>query len=256
MSQLAQLQADFQAYIFDNAKGAGFKKSIINDKKVGVTKRLGIYSDGYRLRILEALARVYPNLKALLGDDLFDKTARTYIDNYPSTYRNMRWVGDLMDVHLNKELPQHAIAAEMARFEWALGLAFDAEDAPILTIQALAVIPPEKWGDLTFAFHPSVQLLDLEWNTVLFWQALDNEETPPAVEKINEPCIVYRNEMNSHYRSLDAMEYEAIQQIKAEASFGDLCESLYATLEDGATQQAALYLAGWLEAGIISKIKS
>ena len=256
MSQLAKLQADFQAYIFDNAVGASFKKCIINDKKVGATKRLGIYSDGYRLRIIEALTSVYPNLKALLGDDLFDSSARAYIDLYPSTYRNMRWVGGLMNEHLSKTLPQHPIAAEMATFEWTLGLAFDAEDAPVLTIQDLATIPPEVWGNLNFEFHPSVNLLDLHWNVILVWQALDNEEIPPVPEIIHEPCIVWRSDMNSHYRTLDALEYEAIQQIMTGASFGDLCERLFETLEDAATQQAAQYLAGWLEAGVISKIKT
>lgn len=256
MSQLAQLQADFQAYIVDNKKGASFKKQIVNDKKVGVTKRLGIYSDGYRLRIIEALANAYPDLQAYLGDDLFDRTARAYIDHYPSTYCNMRWVGDQMGEHVNKHLPQYPLAAELAVFEWALGLAFDAEDAPILEIADLAAIPPETWGDLHFQFHPSVQLLDLQWSAVAVWQALESEETPPTPEKINEPCLVWRSNLNSHYRALEASEYQAIQQVKAGASFGKLCESLHESLDGAATQQAAQYLAGWLEAGIISKIKT
>ena len=37
MSQLAQLQSDFQAYLMDDVKGAAFKAHIINDKKVGVS---------------------------------------------------------------------------------------------------------------------------------------------------------------------------------------------------------------------------
>ena len=254
MSQLAKLQADFQAYIYDNAKGAAFKKQIVNDKVVGVTKRLGIYSDGYRLRIIEALDTAYPNLKAMLGDDLFISAARSYIDQYPSTYRNMRWVGDQMQAHLTKTLPQYPVAAEMAVFEWALGLAFDAEDAPVLQLQDLAAIPPETWGDLYFELHPSVQLLDLQWNAVAIWQALDNEETPAGAEKIHEPCLVWRSDMNSHYRSLDAQEFNALQQVSAGASFGGLCESLFATLGEEATQQAAQYLANWLEVGLVSKV--
>ena len=77
MSQLAQLQSDFQAYLMDDVKGAAFKAHIINDKKVGAKKRLGIYYDGYRLRIIEALATAYPILKALLGDEVFNRTARS-----------------------------------------------------------------------------------------------------------------------------------------------------------------------------------
>ena len=41
MSNLTQLQNDFQAYLLDASKGAAFTKQIVNDKKVGVKKRLG-----------------------------------------------------------------------------------------------------------------------------------------------------------------------------------------------------------------------
>ena len=255
MNHLAKLQADFQAYLFDDVKGAAFKTQIIDDKKVGVKKRLGIYYDAYRLRIIEALSNVYPQLKNLLGDALFDKNARAYIDLYPSTYRNMRWVGDKMATHLQQTLPQHPIATEMAAFEWALGLAFDAEDAPILILQDLAKIPPENWADLRFKFHPSVQLLALKWNVLLCWQALNAEETPPAAAQINEPCVVWRKDLNSHYRSLELAEYAAIQQVIAGASFGELCEKLQENAsEEEATMQAAQYLAGWLNEGLMTEL--
>lgn len=203
MSQLAQLQANFQAYLIDENLGDEFKKNIVDDAKVGVKKRLSIYADAYRLRIIEALSNSYPKLKALLGDDLFNTTARSYIDAYPSKYRNMRWVGDQMATHLADTLSQHPIAAEMASFEWALGLAFDAEDLPVLKMQDLALIAPENWADLALKFDSSVQLLTLKWNVLLVWQALDLNIIPPAPVLINEHCLIWRQETNSHYQSLD-----------------------------------------------------
>ena len=253
MNHLCKIQADFQAYLIDSTKGAAFKAQIIDDAKVGATKRLSIYYDAYRFRIIEALATAYPKLNVMLGDDLFDKTARAYIDLYPSTYRNMRWYGGEMSAYLRTSLPQHPIAAELAAFEWSLGLAFDAEDAPILTLLDLAEIPPENWADLRFKFHPAVQLLALKWNVLLVWQALNAEETPPAASQINEPCVVWRKDLNSHYRSLNLAEYAALQQLIAGASFGDLCEKLQEKAsEEQATIQAAQYLAGWLNDGLIT----
>jgi hypothetical protein len=255
MSNLIQLQNDFQAYLLDSSRGAGFKNQIVNDKKVGVKKRLGIYYDAYRLRIIEALSSTYPVLKALLGDDLFEQAARLYIDEYPSTYRNMRWVGDQMSEHMQNRYPQYPIAAEMAAFEWGLSLAFDAQDAPILSLQDLAAIPPENWADLRFQFHPSMQLFTFKWNVLRVWQALNAEETPPKVAQINEPCVVWRKELNSHYRSLELAEFQAIQYVISGASFGDLCEKLQENAsEEAATMQAAQYLSGWLNEGLISTI--
>ena len=260
MSHLSQLQNDFQAYLLDSAKGAAFKNQIVNDKKVGAKKRLGIYADAYRLRIIEALSNSYPILKALLGDDLFEKVARLYIDRYPSTYRNMRWVGDQMREHLQNSFPQYPIAAEMATFEWALGLAFDAEDVPVLALPDLAAVPPENWADLTFKFHPSVQLFTFKYNVLRVWQALNAEELPPKVTQINEPCLVWRKDLNSHYRSLDLAEFQAIQWIIAGASFGTLCEKLQENAteeqaaEEKATMQAAQYLSTWIENGVLNDL--
>lgn len=254
MSKLAQLQADFQNCII-HEDHTMFKAQVVDDEKVGAEKRLRIYANAYRLRIIEALSTAYPKLHVLLGDDMFHATARQYIDQYPSAYRNMRWVGDKMEEHLLNMLPQHPIAAELSRFEWALGLAFDAENAPVVTVKDLAAIPPEAWGGLTFVLHPAVQLLDLQWNVIQVWQALDAEETP-VPEKQDAPCLVWRTDLNSHYRSLGAQEFEALQKIESGASFGDLCENLHVAVGDAAAQQAAQYLASWLEAGMISQIKT
>lgn len=256
MTQLAKLQADFQTYLFDEVKGAAFKRQILDDAKVGAKKRLGIYYDAYRLRIIEALANSYPNLKALLGDDLFESIARAYIDQYPSTYRNMRWMGDKMQLHLQQTLVQKPIAAEMAAFEWALGLAFDAEDQPVLTLQDLANIPPQDWADLSFQLHPSLQLLALKWNVLPVWQALNTGEAPPPFAKINEACLVWRQDMGSYYRSIADAEYQALQLMAAGANFAELCEFLQKdATEEQATMQAAQYLSGWLNENLITSIR-
>lgn len=96
MLDLAQLQSEFQSYLIGDKNSTTFSTRIIDDAKVGVNRRLAIYFDAYRLRIIEALATAYPKLKALLGDDLFNRIAREYIDEFPSTYQNMRWVSGNM----------------------------------------------------------------------------------------------------------------------------------------------------------------
>lgn len=255
MSQLAQLQSAFQAYLLDDARSTRFT-AMVDDKKVGATKRLKIYHDAYRLRIIEALATAYPMLKAYLGDDLFDNTARSYLTKWPSTYPNLRWYGAQMSTHLVQTLPKHPIAAELAAFEWTLSLAFDAEDAPQLSIQDLAQIAPERWGDLHFKFQPGLQFLTLNCNAVAVWQALDAGNTPPkAMQGQPTHWLIWRQDLTSKFRSLDAVELQTLQMALAGASFGELCEVLFETLGEAATNQAAQYLAGWLQEGMIAELK-
>ena len=253
MSQLAQLQADFQAYLLDDARKTAFK-AIVDDKKIGATKRLKIYHDAYRLRILEALGNAYPMLQAYLGDELFENTARSYLTKTPSVYPNLRWYGAQMAEHLSQTLPKHPIAAELAQFEWSLSLAFDAEDTPIISLQDLAKIPPENWGDLRFKFQPSTQLLALNYNAVAVWQALNVEENPPKPLPQSDDWLIWRQDLTSMFRLLEANEVQALKMALAGDSFGDICETLFATLGDDSVGQAAQYLAGWLEAGLIAEL--
>jgi hypothetical protein len=254
VSHLADIQAGFHAYLVGDKKGASFVNQIVNDEKVGAEKRLGIYYDAYRLRIIEVLSNVYPNLKRLLGDAYFDQAARRYIDAYPSTYRNMRWVGDQMSLHLEQTLPEHPIAAEMATFEWALGLAFDAEDAPVLQLQDLTIVPPEEWSQLIFTFHPSMQILAFNWNVVEVWQALDSECSPPVAILLNGHCLVWRHMTNSYFRMLDDAELYAIQLVMNGGSFGEMCELLQQNNvdEQSAMNQAAQYLSQWINEELLS----
>ena len=258
MSQLAQLQADFQAYLIDDIRGRSFTEAIVNDTKVGVKKRLSIYADAYRLRIIEALANTYPKLQALLGEALFNKTARSYIIEHPSTFRNMRWYGHEMRAHLLYTLPEYPIAAEMAAFEWALGLAFDSADTPILALQDLANIPPENWADLRFKFQPAIQVLPLRWNTIAVWKALDAEEQPPVLEQLSiyTTWLIWRKNYNAQFRSMEELEVLALHLAMTNASFGETCEKLLEVMNDDATMLAAQYLAGWLEAGMISELQA
>jgi len=258
VSELERLQAGFQAYLMDDPSGAQFTRFIVDDGKVDVRKRLGIYFDAYRLRLIEALSAAYPKLKLLLGDDLFDATARAYIRDYPSMYSNIRWYGDKLQLHLLFTLPQHPIAADMAHFEWALANAFDAEDVAELKLQDLAEIPADNWGALQFVFQPALQIVPLHWNTVAVWKALDAEEVPPAPVESDSytSWLIWRSDLNPQFRSMDKAEAMALQMAMSGDSFAEICMGLEAELSaEEATLLAAQYLAGWLEQGLISDVK-
>lgn len=256
---LAQLQTQFQAYLNDTQTAVAFKQHMINDEKVGVDKRLSIYADAYRLRIIEALASAYPKLKMLVGDDFFDEAARLYIDKYPSHFCNMRWVGAQMAAHLQQILPQHPVAGQMAQFEWALGLAFDAEDAPSKTLQDLANIAPDNWPNLVFDLHPSLNLLDLQWNIVAIWNALDKETTPPEATQKHAPCMIWRQDLNAHFQTISDQEFNLIKLMALKATFGELCEAVENARTENdadAMQQVATYITSWLNLGLISNIQT
>lgn len=254
MSQLAQLQQDFQAYLLSGEPDPHFLSVIVDDDKVGAQKRIGIYHDAYRLRLIEALSTAYANTKKLLGDDFFEATTRDFIEEHPSTYRNLRWYGNEFAAHLAQALPNHAIASELAAFEWTLALAFDAEDATTKSVNDLANIAPEAWESLCFQLHPSLHLIDFSLNTVAVWQALDQDQAPPDLEVATTHWLIWREDHRPHFRSIASTEKLAIQLTQQQGSFGEICEHLYENGIENPVELAAGILSGWLKDGLVSAL--
>ena len=236
MTQLAQLQQAFQAYLLDdNLKST--RDFIVNDTKVGAKKRLGIYHDAYRLRIVEALGTAYGNVKKLLGDAPFSKAARGYLSLHPSTNPNLRWYGAHMADYLKTALPQHPIAAELAAFEWALALTFDSPDAPTAYLPDLAAIAPEAWGDVRFKFQAGVQLMTMQYNTVAVWKALEADAAPPKASAAEHHLwLIWRQHLNANFRSIGDAEASALRLVMAGASFGELCQAIFESMGKDANE--------------------
>jgi len=167
----------------------------------------------------------------------------------------LRWYGAHFADYLKHTLPKHPMAAELAKFEWTLAFTFDSADAPTLHLQDLARIAPETWGDLCFKFHAGVQFIALQYNTVAVWKALEADETPPQAKVAEHHAwLIWRQQLNSNFRSIEDAEADALRLMMQGASFGALCEALFASMGENATSQAAQYLAGWLEAELISTL--
>jgi hypothetical protein len=169
---LLHLQAGFQDYLLSPAQTA-ILEQVTGTAKVGAEIRLGIYAEAYRLRLIEALDTDFPVLHALLGDDEFDRMARAYIDAYPSRHFSVRWFGQHVSDFLRTVLPcrEHPALSEMAAFEWAMTLAFDAADSPLLAMDDMAAVPPASWPGMHFTPHASLHRLDLRWNVPAVWKA-------------------------------------------------------------------------------------
>ena len=89
--------------------------------------------------------------------------ARAYIAAHPSRHPSVRWFGEDLADFLGRTPPysRTPAAAEMARFEWALGEAFDSPDVAPVTAEALMALPPEAWETLSFTALPSLRRLAL-----------------------------------------------------------------------------------------------
>src|SRR5262245_60134591 len=71
MSSIAALERGLQAHILDGDQAIAL--GIDSSEQVSAATRLKIYSDAYRLRLIEALQANFPIIEQLLGPDEFGR---------------------------------------------------------------------------------------------------------------------------------------------------------------------------------------
>jgi hypothetical protein len=253
---LGDLQRAFQDYLL--ATSDTFQTAVRDTSKADRLTLLDVYRDGYALRLIEALTTDYPGLMAMAGPADFDHVARAYIAAHPSRHPSVRWYGRDMADFLAKTEPysRTPAAAEMARFEWALGEAFDSPDVTPITADALMALPQEAWETLSFTTLPSLRRLILAFEAPQAWQR--REEVEPgdlSVERAPEPLTwaIWRPDLVSNFRSLDADEAAMLDALVQGRPFPELCEVVAPfTGEEQAPARAAGLLRAMVEGGMIA----
>jgi hypothetical protein len=195
---------------------------------------------------------------AMAGPADFDHMARAYVSAHPSRHPSIRWFGKDVADFLGATPPysRTPAAAEMARFEWALGEAFDSPDVTPITADALMALAPEAWETLAFTTLPSLRRLTLAFEAPQAWQR--REEVEPgdlAVERAPEPLVwaIWRPELISNFRSLDGDEAAMLDALVEGRPFPDLCEAVAPfTGEEQAPARTASLLRAMVEGGMIA----
>ena len=259
VGSLGDLQRAFQDYVL--ASSDAFRSAVRDTSKADRNTLLDVYRDGYALRLIEALTTDYPGLMAMAGPADFDYMARAYIAAHPSRHPSVRWYGRGVADFLASTPPYSGTpaASEMARFEWALGEAFDSPDVAPVKAETLMALPPDAWETLSFTALPSLHRLTLTFEAPQAWQR--HEEVEPGdleVERAPEPLgwAIWRPELVSNFRSLEADEAAMLDALVEGRPFPELCEAVAPfTGEEQAPARAAGLLRALVEGGMIAGFK-
>lgn len=256
MGALQKLELDFQECMLRN--NLNMQGQVVSTARAGAAERVRVYVEAYRLRLLEVLQDNYTGLHGLLGDEQFDAMGRAYIDAHPSTHPSVRWFSRRLEDFLKYAEPyvEHPYLAEMAAFEWAQGLTFDAADEPVAGLESLASVPPDAWAGLRFTLHPAVQRLALRWNVPQVWQTLEAGEAPELEQSDTPlPWLLWRADLLTHWRSLNDDEAWALDAVSDGRNFAELCEGLCQWHEASTVaMQAASLLKRWVSDGLIAAV--
>ncbi len=257
MNSLATLQRAFQRHVCHG--GRVMEQAVLTTPEAGAARRLGIYADGYASRLVGALGIDYPGLRGLLGDAAFERVTREFVAAYPSRHANLRWYGGELSAFLARapRWRRRPILAELARFEWALGLAFDAEDAVPTRPEEVAGLPTADWPHLRLRLHPSLQRVRLGNNVPQIWQAaIAGRKTPKATMR-RQPVewLIWRKAHEPVYRALSPEEAWAVGAVARGCDFAALCSGLRRFVgARHAAQNSVQLLRNWLSEQLICGI--
>jgi len=236
------------------------ERRVLTTRRADARRRLGVYAEAYRSRLVEALANDYPALQAVLGEVGFDKMMREFVAAHPSRQPNLRWYGGEVGRFLARSARsrRRPLLAELARFEWALGLAFDAADAPLATAEDVARVPAVGWPAMRLRLHPSVQRLWLRSNAPQMWRAACAGRKPPAAAMRLRPSawLVWRKGHEPFYRALPSAEAWALGAAARGRDFAFVSSGLRRFVgAERAAQTAAQFLRNWLAERLICAIE-
>ena len=270
--KLAELQSLFQsAVLTGDAEDVAILDVIAPPRDADRATMMGVYVNAYRFRLAEFLDEDYPALRVLLGDDDFEALVEAYIDANPSRLRNARWYTTRLPEFMqeSENWSANALAIGLALFERALTDAYDAADAPALSIETLAEFSPQDWPRLGFTFHPSLRLIEVAAGVLDAYAAATADEQdeeaarsaeedegaledrPPDASE-SETIAIWRADLDPAYRQLDPDEYLALNEALAGQSFGDICQLVaFQNEAQSATERLARFLVTWFSEGLV-----
>ncbi len=134
------------------------------NKDLNSLERLAIYNQQYWIRLLDSLQDDFSGLQTILSEESFELLCVAYLAAYPSRSYSLNHLGEylpkfiLEQPELTHPCPQ--LAYEMASFEWAEIVAYDAQSRPPLKSKHLQDKDPAK---ITLQLQPYITILELDY---------------------------------------------------------------------------------------------
>lgn len=164
-------------------------------------QRFAIYRNNVTRSLIDALADTFPVVAELVGAEFFELLAHSYIQHSPPTSRLLVEYGETFADFIQGFAPASSVPylADVARLEFARVRAYHSADITALTPVAIAEVigQPEHLASMTFALHPSVQIVHSRFAHVSIWAAHQGTHDLAGVDsQCAETALILRNRLS------------------------------------------------------------
>ncbi|MGH7785315.1 MAG: DNA-binding domain-containing protein [Candidatus Binatia bacterium] len=237
----------------------GLAATIRGDGALDAAQRLDIYANMYFFRLLDVLKEDYPACVETAGDAGFHNLVTDYLLAHPPAHFSIRYAGQALPefAAVHALSAAHPALGDLARFERALGDAFDAPDEVALGAGDLGALPADRWAGLRMTLHPSVRLLQSAWAVHEVRARVDAGEAGGRPASHPTALVVWRSGWQVRHRSLATGELDALAALRDGAPFADICAGAATDRSAAAAAvQISAWLAGWVASGWIGSVCS
>jgi hypothetical protein len=163
--------------------GAGIAVETVAADGLRPEARLRIYRHHVFTTLTEALRSTFPVVCRLVDERFFAYAADRFIAGTPPAAPCLFEYGAAFPDFLAAFPPCRHLEylPDVARLEWAMNVALNADDAAPLDPAALGAVPAANAGRLVLHFHPSIALLESPWPLDRLWTANQPESDPEEV---------------------------------------------------------------------------
>ena len=219
--------------------------------------RLAVYHHAYRAQLMDCLRDTFERVWAWLGDAGFESAGQKHIELHPPHGWTLADYGYGFDRTLQGRLYPNdpELFAELAWLDWSLRRAFDGPDANSLEAADLS---HADWNTAVLYLVPTLRIAPISTNCAAIWTALSDGRSPPGVQRLAAPMAlrVWRVGLTPHFRSIDALEQQALQMVIEGATFATICATIESATHSKAAEVAGSFLASWLQDGLITSVEN
>lgn len=242
---LIELQRSLQVWLTTGADEAAAR---FGD---GSGAGLSVYQNNYRAQLMGCLEQSFPHVRNWMGEEAFRAAAIAHIDDHPPHSWTLDAYPQSFPATLDVLYPDNPDLHELVWIEQALADAFVGPDSEPLSVEALGTI---DWDTARIALTPTFVGRPATTNAEPIWSALQQGDPVPESVMLDEPggLIVWRRGYAAYLRQMDAVEYDALQELVRSGSFAALCTTLADRMgEEAGVAKAADLLVQWLGSGLI-----
>lgn len=189
-----------------------------------------IYRNNVFVSLTDALADVYPVVTRLVGEGFLKYASDAFIRTHPPRSGNLHDFGSEFAAFLADFPPAAELAylPDVARLEWAYHCVFHAPEVDTLSPMELAKVPPDQYGEIRFALHPAIRLLDSDYPILSIWRVNQPDYEGDDSVNLSEggvKLMIARRQLEIEFQLLSDGEFQWLSTLAQGRRFAEACRA-------------------------------